>query len=397
MKPKYLIILIILLAACKGKPVKIIKDSGLYYTCSMHPQVMKPNPGSCPICGMKMIAVKKSNPANKDEIILDDEQARLANISVDTIREGMLGGQLVLTATINFDQTKIITISSRVMGQIEKLYFKAEGDYVNRGDKLYDLYSEDLNNAKKEYLLAIKNRPTLDNSVIDFDQLIRSAKNKLLLWGLSEVQIQQLTTLKDAGTNTTFYSTANGYINQLDVKEGDYVMEGSPMIHLVDLSTVWAEAQVYSSELSYIENNAVAEVRVPDLEQTAFTGKVAFINSELNPGTRINLIRVDMPNNEHLLKPGMAAYVILKKRVHNMLSLPVNSVLRDGNSATVWLKTGAHSYKSAMVEVGMESENRIEITSGLRNHDVVVVTGAYLLNSEYIFKNGANPMSGMKM
>jgi Cu(I)/Ag(I) efflux system membrane fusion protein len=397
MKPIYFILMIVLFAACKGKPAKIAQSPGIYYTCSMHPQVMEPDPGNCPICGMKLMPVKQTKSADKDEITLSDQQAKLGNISVDTIRDGMSGSQVILTATINFDQKKVTTISSRVMGRIEKLYFKTEGAYIHRGDRLYDLYSDDLNNAKKEYLLAIKNKPLLDNSVIDFDQLITSAKNKLLLWGLSESQLQQLVSTKDAGTRTAIYSTANGYINALDVKEGDYVMEGGPVIHLADLSSVWAEAQVYGSELSKIEKNSIAEVKIPDLGQKAFTGKVAFVNSELNPGTQLNLIRVDMPNNDHLLKPGMAAYVILKNHSHRMLSLPVNAVLRNGTDATVWLKTGDHTYKSAMVKVGMETGDKIEITSGLMDHDVIVITGAYLLNSEYVFKNGANPMSGMKM
>ncbi|MET3981924.1 Cu(I)/Ag(I) efflux system membrane fusion protein [Mucilaginibacter sp. UYP25] len=397
MKPIHLILLIVLLAACKGKPAKIAKNPGVYYTCSMHTQVMEPVPGNCPICGMKLIAVKQSRSIDKDEINLSDQQAQLGNISVDTIRDGMSGGQSVLTATINFDQAKVTTISSRIMGRIEKLYFKTEGAYVHKGDRLYDLYSEDLNNAKKEYLLAIKNKPLLDNSVIDFDQLISSAKNKLLLWGLSESEIKQLVSTKDAGTKTAFYSAASGYINALDVKEGYYVMEGGAIVHLADLSTVWAEAQVYSSELSKIEKNVVAQVRIPDLGQKAFMGKVEFVNSELNSGTQINLVRVEIPNNDHLLKPGMAAYVIIKNQSHAMLSMPVNAVLRDGKAATVWLKTGAHTYKSAMVQVGMETGDKIEITSGLKGRDLVVITGTYLLNSEYIFKNGANPMSGMKM
>jgi Cu(I)/Ag(I) efflux system membrane fusion protein len=160
---------------------------------------------------------------------------------------------------------------------------------------------------------------------------------------------------------------------------------------------LWILKKVYGSELSKIEKNATAQVRIPDLGQKAFLGKVEFVNSELNTGTQINLIRVEIPNNEHLLKPGMAAYVIVKNQSHAMLSLPVNAVLRDGKAATIWLKTGAHTYKSAMVQVGMETGDRIEITSGLMGHDVVVITGAYLLNSEYVFKNGANPMSGMKM
>ncbi len=128
----------------------------VYYTCSMHPQVMKPKPGKCPICGMGLIAVQRSNTANADEIKLSDQQIQLGNIKSDTINGGMLGDRIVLNATLNIDQRKSTSISARVMGRIEKLYFKNTGDYVNKGDRLYDLYSEELNNAKQELVLASK-------------------------------------------------------------------------------------------------------------------------------------------------------------------------------------------------------------------------------------------------
>jgi Cu(I)/Ag(I) efflux system membrane fusion protein len=369
----------------------------VFYTCSMHPQVMEPKPGKCPICGMVLIEVQKNNTAKADELKLNDRQIELANIQTDTISSGMLGDELVLTATLNIDQKKTTSISARVMGRIEKLYFKSTGAYVKKGDRLYDLYSEDLNNAKQELVLALEQKNFLDNSIIDFNRLIQSAKYKLRLWGMSEGQVNELVRTRKTTPATAFYSNASGYITAIEMKEGDYTTEGSTMMQLADLSAVWAEAQVYSSQLSQIERNGVAEVRIPDLPGKKITGKIEFVNPEINPGTRINLVRVSIPNPGNQLKPGMAAYVLLRNQRHNMISLPTDAVLRDGASATVWIETGKNLFKSIMVQAGMETGDRIEIKSGLKAGDIVVITGAYLLNSEYIFKNGANPMDGMKM
>ena len=369
----------------------------VYYTCSMHPQVMEPKPGKCPICGMGLIAAQRSNTANADEIKLSDQQVRLGNIKTDTINSGMLGDRIVLTATLNIDQRKTTSISARVMGRIEKLYFKNIGDYVNKGDRLYDLYSEELNNAKQELVLALQQKSTLDNSIIDFNQLIQSAKYKLLLWGMSEAQIGELVKTKKTSPTTAFYSKASGYITMLELKEGDYTMEGGTIMRLANLSTVWAETQVYASQLSQIDINGIAEVQVSGMPGNTIKGKIEFVNPEINPDTRINLVRVSIPNPGNQLKPGMSAYVFLSNRSHNMLSLPVDAVLRDGKGATVWIQTGKNIFKSRMVEAGMETGDRIEIKSGIKAGDVVVITGAYLLNSEYIFKKGANPMEGMKM
>lgn len=398
------IVLVVSFAACKNKNTKPpaqaehnMEMNDVYYTCSMHPQVMQNKPGNCPICGMKLIEAKKGVSKDPNEVQLGDQQIQLGNISTDTIRIGMIGDQMVLTATLNADQRNINAVSARVMGRIERLYFKNLGDYVNKGDKLFDIYSEELNNAKQEYILALEKQKTLNNPLIDFTALLQSAKNKLLLWGLSEKQIQEIAEKKTITALTTFYSPVAGYITTLDVKEGEYVMEGGTIVRIADLSTLWAEAQVYTSQLSQIDNNAIASVQFPDLPGKQAIGKIEFMNPEINPQTRITLLRVNVANAGKLLKPGMPAYVTIKGKQVNTLTLPSDAVLRTGTGASVWVQTGNHTFKNRMVEIGMEDGERVQIKSGLQTGDIVVITGAYLLNSEFIFKKGANPMEGMKM
>ncbi|MBC7886963.1 MAG: efflux RND transporter periplasmic adaptor subunit [Ferruginibacter sp.] len=389
--------LALLVTSCKRKS-ETPKDPDVYYTCSMDPQVIENKPGKCPICHMDLTPVKKNSGEKKDEIQLSEQQIQLGNIQSDTIRSGTIGDKLILTATLNFDQSKTASVSSRVSGRVEKLYFKNLGDYVKKGAPLYDLYSEELNSSKQEYLLAIdRKKAFINETAIDFDQLLESAKNKLLLWGMSPAQIRELATNKRASSTTLFYSTAAGYITAIDIREGDYVMEGGAIVKLADLSTLWAEAQVYTSQLSAIDLKGLALVQFPDTEGKEAKGNIEFVNPEINPDTRINLIRVSISNSGNQLKPGMPAYVVLKSRQHQSLTLPVDAVIRDGKGATVWVRTGGSSFKNKMVELGLETGDRIEILSGLKEGDVVVITGAYLLQSEYIFRKGANPMEGMKM
>ena len=388
---------LLLFTSCKNKK-ETPKDPDTYYTCSMDPQVVEYKPGKCPICHMELTQVKKSSAENKDEILLSEQQIQLGNIQTDTIRNGTIGDQLVLTATLNFDQMKASSVSSRVMGRVERLYFKNLGDYVKRGSPLYDLYSEELNNVKQEYLLVLDKKKVFANeTIIDLDQLLQSAENKLLLWGMTPGQIQELAKNKKATPTTTFYSTAAGYITTLDIREGDYVMEGGTIVKLADLSSLWAEAQVYTSQLAAIDRNSIATVQLPDFDGREIKGRIEFVNPEINPDTRINLIRVSIPNPGNQLKPGMPAYVILKSPKRKTLTLPIDAVIRDGKGATVWIKTNNKTFKSVMVQTGLESDDRIEIKSGLSAGDVVVISGAYLLQSEYIFKKGVNPMSGHDM
>ncbi|WP_394772541.1 efflux RND transporter periplasmic adaptor subunit [Mucilaginibacter sp.] len=388
------------LISCKNKPVKQITQKSpakSYYTCSMHTQIMLEKPGTCPICGMKLIEVSRTNTAKADEIQLSQQQIQLGNILVDTINDQSIGDKIVFTGTLNFNLYKAASVSARVAGRIEKLHFKNIGDYLRKGDKLFDLYSEELNNARQEYIYALQRKQTLDNSLIDYDRLIQSAKNKLLLWGLTEKQIQDLANSKQVTRLTSFSSTESGYITELDIKEGDYVMEGGKIVSLADLSTLWAEAQVYTSQMDGIDKNGTVTVQIPDMPGKEFKGHIEFVNPEINPDTRIDLVRVVIPNADHQLKPGMPAYLIFRAPVHKAFTLPLDAVLRDGTVSVVWVKTGKNTFKNKMVETGLETENNIEIKSGLQKGDIVVINGAYLLNSEYKFKKGSSPMGGMKM
>ena len=395
---KYLIIFIaavIAFASCKSKK-QTATNKDEYYTCSMHPQIMEDKPGLCPICHMDLIVVKRTNTA-VDEIMLNDEQIRLGNIQTDTIRNSIIGDKLVLTATLNTNESKVNSINARIMGRIDRLYFKNVGDYVPKGAHLYDLYSEELNNAKQEYIAALEKQQTLDNSIIDFNRLLQSAKMKLLLWGMSEAQVNELGKTKKSSPLTSFYSNASGFITELPVMEGQYASEGMTIVKLADLSSLWVEAQVYASQLSAVDLNGNAIVQIPDLPGKEWKGKIEFANPEIIPDSRLNLVRVTIPNPNGILKPGMPAYVSIKSREIKTLTLPADAVLRDGKMNTVWVQSGKNSFKMKMVEIGLESGDQIEIKSGLQNGDVVVMRGAYLLHSEYVFKKGNDPMAGMKM
>ena len=392
--------LLLIISSCKEKTKEkaVPVNKNVYYTCSMHPQVHEDHPGNCPICGMKLIAVSlASKPATTTEIHLSAEQIRLGNIQADTVGRGNIGSKLLLTGTLNFDQNELSSVNARVEGRVDKIYFKSVGDYVHKGDKLFDLYSEQLNNAKQEYINALEQESTIGNTLINYAALVESAKNKLSLWGMSSSQIKQLAASKTASTLTSFYSTEAGYITSFDVNEGDYVMEGGSVVQLANLATLWAEAQVYTTQMSSVNMNDKVTVQIPDLNNMDINGTIDFVNPEMNPGTRINLLRVTIQNKDNLLHPGMAAYLIINKRQHNSLTLPSEAVLTDSKGSTVWVQTKPGVYEIRMVTTGVEENDAVEITSGLNDGDVVVTSGAYLLNSEFIFEHGKNPMAGMKM
>lgn len=399
----FFILAAIIFSSCKEKKkteTAIVKKD-VYYTCSMHPQVHEDHPGNCPICGMKLIAVARTSNSGGDkmkmQVHLSAEQIRLGNIKTDTIGKGTFGDKLVLTGTLNFNQDKLSSLNARVEGRIDKLYFKNIGDYVKKGDKLYDLYSEQLNNAKQEYVTELEQEHTIGNSLINYTALVESAKTKLLLWGMTDAQLNQLAQSKQVSTHTTFYSTDAGFITVLYIQEGDYVMEGGTVVQLANLSTLWAQAQVYTTQMPLLSMGENATVLIPEMNNETINGTIDFVNPEINPDTRINLVRVTIPNKNNLLHPGMPVYLTVSNKQHKSLTLPSDAVLRDSNGATVWIQTKPGVYEMRMVKTGIEENGAVEITSGLTKGEVVVTSGAYLVNSEYVFEHGSSSMAGMDM
>ena len=389
---------LLLFASCKmGGKNKANVDPDVYYTCSMDPQVVESSPGKCPICHMELTAVRKSREKHPGEIKLSAEQIELGNIRVDTIRSAGMGNQTVLTGTVNFDQSALNAVSTRIGGRLEKLYYKNIGDLIPKGARLYDLYSEELNTAQQEYLLILQKQKALGNSIVNYADLELSARSKLLLWGMTGSQIDELASMGKTSATTSFYSTAGGTITEVGVKEGDYVVQGASILKMANLSSVWVEAQVYTSQLAEFNSAGKVDIQFPDIPGKTVPGKIAFVSPEIDPGNRINLVRIEVPNRDNLLRPGMLAYVTIRDPQRKILSLPYDAVLRNGSMSVIWVETAQNSFKSRMVGTGQEGEGFIEIRSGLQPGDAVVVSGAYLLQSEYIFRNGADPMQGMDM
>lgn len=392
-----IISVVTLLAACKSATTEVA-EKGYYYTCSMHPQVHENHPGLCPICHMELIKVKVTQ-TSPDEISLNEDQVRLGNIIVDTISFSNIGDKQILTATINADEGKTDAIAARMSGRIDRLFFKTVGEYVTKGQPVFSIYSEELNNAKQELINLVQKRKALNNDIINFDNLIEASKQKLMLLGMTAGQITAFIQSGHSPDNTTFYSPVSGYITELPLMEGDYVPEGGTVVRIADLSHLWAETQVYVSQMSRMPDGAVVDLEFPDLPGKKVSGRVSFVTPELMNDSRIVLMRVPLDNKDGKLRPGMPAYVIAKTGVENALTLPVDAVIRDGKMNMVWIKTDSSNYKWKMVQTGNESNHRIAITSGLNEGDKVVVSGAYLLNSEYLLKKGGGDMGmgGMNM
>lgn len=389
-------LMLLLVMAC-GRKKKEAVDDGVYYTCSMHPQVMQQDPGNCPICKMPLIAVRENTTQNTGELQLNERQIQLGNIKVDSARVRTMREELLLPGRIVVDQNLVSTVSTRVMGRVEKLHFKNIGERVAEGQPLYAIYSEDLNIAVSELLFARDMAKTGDAAAADPGRLERSARNKLLAYGLTEAQVVALGLLDAAPYTIEFLSPISGVITELPAREGETLGQGAVVMKVASLGTVWAEAQVYPMDRARVRPGTESTVTLPAMPDTLITARLSFANPELDPSSIIGLVRLDLPNSDGLLLPGMQAYVHVSMSELRALALPTDAVIREGDGASVWVARGEGRFKVVMVTTGIEAGGFTQITSGLEAGDQVVISGAYLLNSEYKFRQGSDPMAGMEM
>jgi len=356
-----------------------------YYTCSMDPQVIENKAGNCPVCHMKLIKVKKNN-LKPGQIKLSAQQIKLGNITYDTLRKNEMAKEITLTGKVSVDQNLSDAISARVQGRIEKLALKNVGDYISKGQLLYEIYSEDLNAAQEEFILA--------NQKASTTEFTDAAKSKLLLYGLSESQINQLKISKLVYKSVPFYATTNGFVSEISVAEGSYVSTGTTLFRFASLNSLWVEAQIYLPYLPYLKTGTEANFLIPAASEKSVEGKVIFIDPQVQSPARFVLARFQITNPSQEIKPGMLVNITLQTEKKKSLTLPVDAIIQDSKGANVWVHNKDGVFENKMVTVGMQNSHQIEIINGLKEGDVVVVTGAYLLNSEYVFKKGANPMEG---
>jgi len=395
------LLLVLVVAACKQKPQQEAKQQNkAYYTCSMHPQVHEEHPGNCPICGMKLIKVELTGTAgtNSDKITLTATQLQLGGIQTDTVRNENIGSEKTLTGTVTTNENTAAELSARIAGRVQQLFVRTVGEKISVGQPVYSIYSEDLQEAEKEYLLAKQQQKVLHNPDVDYQQLISAAENKLLLWGLSSAQVKNLAASGKISATTIVLSKVGGTVSDISVHEGDYVTEGMSILKTQALNNLWIEAQLYASDAGNYKENDRVSVAFPDLNGQVINGKVEFVNPELSEASKVDLIRVSIPNPQGLIRPGMLAYISIGGSSTRSLAVRASAILTDSKGSKVWVKNSDGSFSPKMIQPGSGNPNYVQVLSGLHAGDVVVTNGAYLLNSEAIFKNGNdNNMAGMKM
>ncbi len=379
-----------ILSACKeqkGNQAEAMPDN---FTCPMHPQIIQTRPGTCPICGMDLVLFDRNNQEAK--LILDKNQQALANVHVAVIGSGKIGSQTMLNGRLVKDPQSNAVVSSRIAGRLETLYIKEFGVNVSKGQPLYRIYSEQLMSLQQEYLLARAQSVAFKDDK-RFNDIAAAAEQRLMLYQQTEAQIRQLIKSGKPEPYFTYFSPVSGKVSELFVTEGQYVGEGTTLMEIENYDRLWVEADIYPSEIIQVRKGMMLQVIVGGNTGTKLPMRVEFIEPAIDPKTQLIRIRGNIANPNKLWQPGLSAQVILPGKVSKeLITVPSNAIVRDGASTHVWKEEEANTFVPVEVVVGEEGMNGTEIVKGLQGGDRVVVSGAYLLYSEFILKKGRHPV-----
>jgi len=414
-----LITAIFTVSCSKHEPVRPTEKT--LYTCSMHPQVVQDHPGDCPICGMKLVPVRKetasagkarqesgrkikyykstmmlgeiSQTPRKDSMGMDmvpvyEGEEETSAITVDPATVQKMGVRTALVAkgplrrvirtvgTIDYNETALADVTTKFRGWIEKLYVDSTGKQVRKGEPLFDIYSPELYSAQNEYVLALNQggNPSLKTS----------ARQKLKLFDISEDQIAELDKTRQPQRTLRVDAPIDGVIVEKNVVQGQMVEAGMKLYRLADLSIVWVQSQIYEQDIALLQLGQDADVTLSYLPDRKFTGRITYIYPTVDEKTRTGRVRMEFHNPGLFLKPGMFATVELHADLApSALLVPDTAVLRSGDSNTVFAALDNGKFEPRTVTLGARGENNTyQVLSGLNDGERVVISGQFMLDSE---------------
>lgn len=387
---KYIITLLLtfLLASCGSKEEnhKNHTDSSAtaeaadIYTCPMHPSVISDRPGACPVCGMALVKksaqhdVSKEELKNLEQVSLSPTQRVLANVATMPVEKMPLTKMIDVVGIVDVAETHQATVSARFRGRIEKLYVNFTGDYVQKGQPLFELYSPDLVTAQQEFILALDGNQK---------NLIEGMRERLRLnYGMTDDQIRHIEETRTMQTTVQFYSPISGTVVLKQVQVGQYVDEGTVLYQLANLSKVWIYLDVYEKDIPFIKKGQIVHIKTEAYPNEEFTGRVTFIDPVMNPETRTVRIRTEFDNRHGRLKPKMFVKAQLHIEGKNTLTVPASAIMFTGKRTVVWVETQNNTFEPRDVVLGQSANSNYEIISGLNEGEMVAVSGGFLIDSE---------------
>lgn len=367
-------------------------ENNTTWTCSMHPQIKRNEPGDCPICGMDLIPMDEmDDDLDPNSFQMSENAMKLANIQTIKVGTGEIGREIRLNGKVEIDERNSYTQSTHIPGRIEKLNINFTGDLVRKGQNLATIYSPELVTAQEELLQA--------QSMKDMQpELLDAAMEKLKRWKIGQAQIDQVLQNGKALETFPIQADINGIVTEKMVELGDYVERGMPIYEISDLSKVWILFDLYEEELKWVKEGTQIEYSVNALPGQTFQGTISFIDPLLNSQSRVASARVEVANKEGLLKPEIfvSGVVEAKQNINNeAIVIPKSAVLWTGKKSVIYVKENGN-FKMREVTLGATLGESYIIKEGLEVGEEIVSNGTFTLDAAVQLSGKPSMMSADK-
>jgi membrane fusion protein, copper/silver efflux system len=305
------------------------------------------------------------------------------------------------TGNVVYDETRLTTVAPKFSGFVERLHVDFTGQAVRRGQPLLEIYSPELVAAQEELLAAHRMvsqmRESASQAVADrAADLVDAARRRLLLWDISQTQVQQIERTGQVRRTLTLHAPSTGFVTEKMVQAGQAVEMGMALYRLADLSTVWIEADIYEQDLRFVKLGQTMHVEIAAYPGEQFQGRVSYVYPEVSMETRTARIRISLANPGGRIKPGMFATAQLDAAVmERAVLVPRDAVMHSGGHDMVFVDEGGGIYRARQVQVGADMGGSTQILSGLLAGERVVKRANFLLDSESRLMESMGAMPGM--
>ena len=373
------------------------------YTCSMHPEIIRDEPGNCPICGMTLVKKVTDNnsidDSSIDNLIKPTDNFIVGKYQTTTAIDTTISSEINLPGIVAYDPNSSVNIAARMNGRIERMYVNYKYQKVNKGQKLFDLYSPELLTEQQNFIYMVSND-------VENPSIIDASRQKLLLYGMTQNQINALSNSKKVNPQITIYSPDSGIIDgtgtmvnttnpvmqsasnntaTLDVKEGSYVKKGEVIFKLLNTDKVWGIFNVIQGYNSLIKANQSIRI-TSELDKNEFMdAKINFVETQLNATDKTNRIRVYLNNNKLKLPIGLRLQGVVKTNPVNGIWIQKQSMVSIGNKKIVFLKMD-NGFRATSIKTGIEIVDFIQIMEGISVKDTIAKNAQYLIDSESFIK-----------
>ena len=396
-----------------------------YYTCTMHPSVHSKDPGKCPICSMDLVPVMKKEggeatpqpqgeeikggekkapggqmqgmpgmPGMKEgqmkggekpsEFVVPVERQQQIGVRYAKVERKPLRHTIRAVGLIVPDKTRNWQFVSRVDGYVQKLQVTGPGEVVDKNAPLMSIYSPDLLSSEREFveLLRMRDEAKSKDARETPQRLIESAKRRLQLWNVTEQQIAELEKTRKASDTLTLFSPFRGIVQSVPVEQGKNVKIGDMLVEVADLSVVWVWAEFYENELSMLKVGQKFTITAKSYPGENFEGTLSVINPFLDEMKRTAKVRIDIPNPDFKLQPGMYVNAELEMDMGEALTIPVSAVMPTGTRSVVFVDKGQGKLEPRVVQLGTKYADIYEVKSGLQENERVVASANFLIDAE---------------